>query len=86
MTDKSNNVPEVRTQRGLLEDARVKMVARRQHLAIKLGSARSTKTATKLIDDLAQTHTAITAIDEVIKEPINEPVMLVRGRARQLPR
>lgn len=74
MTDKSKKAPEVRTQRGLLEDARVKMVARRQHLAIKLGSARSTKTATQLIDDLAQTHTAIAAIDEAIKEPINEPV------------
>ena len=74
MMNKSKKIPEARTQRGLLEDARVKMVARRQHLAIKLGSARSTKTATKLIDDLAQTHTAIAAIDEVIKEPINEPV------------
>ena len=50
------------------------MVARRRHLAIKLGSARSTKTATQLIDDLAQTHTAIAAIDEAIKEPITEPV------------
>ena len=74
MTDKSKQPPEARTQRGLLEDARVKMVARRQRLAIKLGSASSTKTATKLIDDLAQTHTAIAAIDEAIKEPINEPV------------
>ena len=50
------------------------MVARRHCLAIKLGSASSTKTAPKLIDDLAQTHTAIAAIDEAIKEPINEPV------------
>jgi hypothetical protein len=74
MTDKSNKVPEVRTQRGLLEDARVKIVARRRHRANKLGSARSTKTATQLIDDLAQTHTAIAAIDEAIKEPITEPV------------
>jgi hypothetical protein len=73
MTDKTKKAAEARTQRGLLEDARVKMVARRQHLAIKLGSARSTKTATKLMDDLAQTHTAIAAIDEVIKEPINNP-------------
>ncbi len=69
-TDKPKKAPEARTQRGLLEDARTKMVARREQLAMKLGSARSTKTPTSLINDLAQTHTAIAAIDEVIKEPI----------------
>lgn len=70
MTDKPKKALEARTQRGLLEDARTKMIARREQLAMKLGSARSTKTPTSLINDLAQTHTAIAGIDEVIKEPI----------------
>ena len=70
MANETNKVPEARTQRGLLEDTRQKMVTQRQQLAIKLGSTRSANTTNRLINALAQTHTAIAAIDEVIKEPI----------------